>query len=300
MTCNAFKIIRQAGSRLELTEATLQELHSHIFAADREFQATYADIDKIVDTTLASQCDKILIRAYYYAKLDARTGHKPSSWKQFLNNFLSYDKMTGPTSSTSMKSLKDTLCNRFGMEFLDRATMMAQVAPKDLESLKDKIVEVRKGKKGHEELRAENDALHILYVRAKRRSENSVAGNPFGFKTWWLTQEVVSGAAAGLVFPRERSERYIMYPEFLINYIAFNPTTEAVRTSLKTIFPSLHGVRLGNRLDNKTYSKVIDHIREAQAIDEPRAVAIAAEASDALKTSRVREFLDKYEPARGR
>jgi hypothetical protein len=34
-----------------------------------------------------------------------------------LGNFLSADKMSGATSEASMKSLRDTLCNLFQLEF---------------------------------------------------------------------------------------------------------------------------------------------------------------------------------------
>ena len=77
MTANALKILRQAGATLYLAESTLHELHSHIHAADREYQSTYFDIEAHVDYALASQSDRILIRAYYYSKLDAANPNRP-------------------------------------------------------------------------------------------------------------------------------------------------------------------------------------------------------------------------------
>ena len=70
MTVNALKILRQAGARLIISAATLEEVHSHIYASDREFDNVYAEVDHIVDRDLASESDRILIRAYYYAKLE--------------------------------------------------------------------------------------------------------------------------------------------------------------------------------------------------------------------------------------
>jgi hypothetical protein len=86
-----------------------------------------------------------------------------------------------------------------------------------------------------------------------------------------------------------------MRPDFLVSYIAYNPTSAEVRTSLQTIFPSIHGVRLATRIDQRTLDKVIGHLREAHEHDPARAHALIAEYGDALKTSTVREFVLKYD-----
>ena len=43
MAVNALKIIGQAGSTLYITESTIEELHSHIYASDREYNNSYAE-----------------------------------------------------------------------------------------------------------------------------------------------------------------------------------------------------------------------------------------------------------------
>lgn len=196
-----------------------------------------------------------------------------------------------------MKSLQDTLCNRFGFEFEQRESTLAGIDLDDLKLLTDKIQELRHSNKKQSEIRAENDALHILRVQRVRSDEEKAAGNPFGYKTWWITQETTSGKAAALVFPARKESRYIMRPEFLINYIAYNPTTEAVRQSLKTIFPSLLGVRLGSRLDKHVVHSVLKHISDVQKIDPARASALITEHSDSLKSNQMRNFVIKYLPA---
>lgn len=296
MTVNALKIIKQAGSKLILSEVALEEVHSHIYASHLEYTNIYAEIDGIVDRDLASECDRILIRAYYYAKLDNKMGKRSLTWTSYLNNFITASKMTGSTSEASMKSLKDTLCNVFGFEFESREAMEEGIDKEELTVLTEKIQDLR-WQKRNDEILAENDALHILRVNRLRREEDKKVGNPFGYRTWWLTQDTISGRAAAIVFPKRRLTRYIMRPEFLINYIAYNPTSAEVRKSLTTIFPSLLGVRLGSRLEKNALGKILDQIRDSNAVDPARARAIIAEHSDALKSNRMRSFVLKYTSA---
>jgi hypothetical protein len=298
MTVNAFKILRQAGSRLIMSEVALEEVHSHIWASHLEYNNTFFEIDQIVDHDLASQSDRILIRAYYYAKLNKARPKRPSTWTQYLNNFLTAAKLSGSTSEASMKTLRDTLCNSFGFEFEGREEMENNVDADELTLLTNKIVEIRsRNQKAKDDLLARNDALHILRVHQLRRDEDKIPSNPYGYKSWWLTQDVISGRAAALVFPNRRANRYVMRPEFLINYIAYNPTTDEVRQSLKSIFPSLLGIRLGARMDTKTLETVLKQLREAYAVDQARATAMVTEHSDALKSGKVRQFALKYTSA---
>jgi hypothetical protein len=295
MTVNALKIIRQSGSRLIMSEATLDEVHSHIYASDREYAGTYAEVDQIVDRDLASESDRILIRAYYYAKLNRTLSNPPTSWGMYLGNFLSWSRMSGPTSPQSMKSLKDTLVSRFGFEFEDREDMIRNIDSDELKQLTKKIQELRKDQgRRHEEIRAENDALHILRVLERRRQEEKAPSNPYGYRAWWLTQETKSGVALTMAFPKRRGVRPIMRPEFLINYIAYNPTSKEVKKSLASIFPSILGVRLGTRLEDETFKKVMKQIKLANQNDPSRAQAIVVEHSDALKAQDLRDFSIKY------
>lgn len=295
MTTNALKIIKQSGSKIILSETTLEEVHSHIHATDREFSNVYADIDSIVDRDLASESDRILIRAYYYAKLDPDLAKRPKSWGAYLGNFLSWQKMSSATSAQSMKSLKDTLIGRFGFDFEDKEDMLVGVNREDLKKLAKKIRELRNNQqRGHDEVRAGNDALHILRVLERRRQEEKSVTNPFGYRTWWLTQETKSSIALVIAFPKKRGVRPTMRPEFLVNYIAYNPTTAAVRKSLHNIFPSLMGIRLGTRLQEDTFKSVMEKIKAANTNDAPRALAMIAEHSDALKSQTMRNFAIKY------
>jgi hypothetical protein len=291
MTVNALKIIKQAGSRLVLIEPMLEEVHSHIWGTHLEYTNYYQDIDAYVDLALASQASKILIRSYYYAKLDQDKPARPTTWTQYLNNFLTPTKLAGPLSDSTMRELKDALCHRFGLEFEPKDVGAAVIDPEEAGKLAARIQDMRAPTK--REVLAENDANMILRIEAERNKEK-FSGNPYGYRTWYLTQDSVSNIAFAYCFRTRREKKFVMRPEFLLNYIAYNPTDEAVRESLKLIFPSVLGVRLGSRLAPKTITRVLDSIEEAHRVDPVRASSIVADLADALKSNRMRDFALKY------
>jgi hypothetical protein len=294
MTVNALKIIRQAGSRLILTESMLEEVHSHIYGTHLEYSNHYLELDAYVDHALASQASKILIRAYYYAKLDKEKAGRPTTWTQYLNNFLTPTKLTGPISESTMRELKGALCQRYGLEFEAKEEAAGLIDVEDAAKLAARIQDMRAPTK-HEVL-AENDANMILRIEAERNNEK-FSGNPYGYRTWYLTQDSVSNFAFAYCFKSRKNKKFVMRPEFLLNYIAYNPTDEAVRESLKLIFPSVLGVRLGSRLPSKTITRVLDRIDEAHKVDPVRAASIVADLADALKSNRMQAFALKYAPA---
>jgi hypothetical protein len=54
---------------------------------------------------------------------------------------------------------------------------------------------------------------------------------PFGYRTWWLTQEGHVRKVTPEII-RKNNARYMMRPEFVLNFIALAPSTEAVRISI--------------------------------------------------------------------
>lgn len=296
ITVNAIRIIKQAGSSVILSESMLEEVHSHIYASHLEYENYYHDIDSIVDLALASQSDRILIRAYYYAKLESAGKDRPATWSQYLNNFLSVSKLQGSKSAASLASLRSTLCHRFGLRYETKADGGVGILEQDQKKLSKKIKEMRPAYKKDE--LAENDANLILRVDYLRKSQEDGSGNPFGYKTWYLTQDTISGAATSICFPRRRGTRYVMRPEFLINYIANNPSNAEVRDSMRNIFPSILGVRLGSRLKDDHLQKLLQVIKEATLVDAARAQALVGEHADALKSNNLRQFAVKYNLSR--
>lgn len=67
-----------------------------------------------------------------------------------------------------------------------------------------------------------------------------------------------------------------MRPEFILNFIALSPSTEEVRRSYATIFPTFLGVRLSNRMREDIFHDVMGMAKEAQKVDDARARVMMA------------------------
>jgi hypothetical protein len=192
MTWNMFKILQAAGSTILLTEKTLEEVISHLRATDYEFKYHYMDMEPYVDVTIARHIDRILIRSYFYARHDDAVSRKPSSWGNYIGMFCTYQYLHG---AAGQDSLRRYLCEEFGFTYEANFETIKGIDKDEIEELKKKIVEIRRGggrQKDREETLSYNDALHVLRVYEKRRELGEASKpNPFGYRTWWLTQETM-------------------------------------------------------------------------------------------------------------
>ena len=282
-----FKVLKAAGSELILTEKTLEEVISHVRAADYEFRSHYEDMEKYVDLALARHIDRILIRAYFYAQLEGERRRLPG-WGAFIGLFCTY---TNLHSVAGQESLRRYLCDEFGMAYERTDETSRGIDLEELNSLTEKIKQIRGGRaKEREEVLAYDDALHVLRVYVKRRELNEGAqANPYGYRTWWLTQETLVRRATGEVVAKHHS-LYMMRPEFILNFISIAPSAEKVRASFGSIFPTLLGVRLSNRMRNDVFEKVMQSVRDASLLGEARARALASELSDKLKGDHFKRY----------
>jgi hypothetical protein len=243
MTWNMFKVLKAAGAKLILTETTLEEVITHLRAADFEFRNHYDGMEPYVDFVLARHIDRILIRAYFYAQFDGGK-RRLAGWPAFIGLFCTYQHLH---SAAGQESLRRYLCDEFGLDYEPKAETLRGIDTDELEQVQTKILDVRGGRQRERERElAYNDALHVLRVYAKRQElREGAATNQYGFRTWWLTQEMLVRRATGDVVGR-RHAKYMMRPEFILNFIAVAPSAEQVRESYGTIFPTLLGVRLSN------------------------------------------------------
>jgi hypothetical protein len=286
MTENLFNILTTCGSELIITDTVLDEVYSHLKASDVEYRNNYLAVEPGIDIDLARHIPKILIRAYYYAKLDVARDRRPKSWSSFIEQFCTYDKLHRPSGR---ESLRNYITSKFGCRYEPREETERGI-DKDLSNrLTADLVKLRAYRDGREML-ARNDVLQVLRVYEKRRElgENTKS-NPFGYRTWWMTQETtVRKVTRDLV--QSRGTPYIIRPEFLLNFIALNPNVEDVRRSFADIFPSLLGVRLANRMKPATFKDLIGRMREAYELDEARAHAKLPELVDELKAEFAKDY----------
>ena len=287
MTVNMLNILRDAGSSLVLTEAALEEVHSHLEGTDWEFQNYFMTIEPFVTKELVRHTPKILIRSYFYARIDPLLDERPAGWRSFIDQMCNYEDLH---SQRGRKQLQTYLQVKFGMEFVSHADLSQLADEGEVEKLARRI---RPDKK--DEVLAVNDARQILAVYGNRKKIGEEhKPNPFGYRTWWFTHEARVRRHTGELV-RSAGAQYIMRPEFILNFIALSANTEEVRRSYATIFPTLLGVRLSSRMREEVFHHVMEKVKRAQEVDDARAQVMVSELSNQLKGDLFRRYEVEFE-----
>lgn len=285
ITRNMLKMVAVSGATLVLAEPVLDEISSHLEGTDWEFQNYCARTENHIDINIARHSPKILIRAYFYAKLDPEThSARPKSWADFVNQFCDFDKLHKSEGKTQ---LREYLLSEFQMQYEGTDELDKLCTKADVDELADKIRESKK-----ERILAVNDATLVLsiYGRRKKLKELSkVTG--FGYRTWWLTGETKILKYTAELVRKHGGSLYMMRPEFLLNFIALSPTTAEVRKAFANIFPTLLGIRLSGRIREDIFHQLMEKMNDAKAVDDGRLQAMAEEYSNRLKG----DLYKKYE-----
>ena len=285
MTCNILRIMKDAGADLILAQPVVEEVHSHLENTDWEFKNDFVETEKYVTIDIAKHSPKILIRSYFYAQLLPLPGvDSPRGWKSFINQVCDYSALH---NQQGRDQIKKYLCERFALRFMSTEDLEELVSVEEVRMLADRLEEIRSEKR---RILADNDARLVLSVYGKRRETGEEhKPNPYGYRTWWLTHETrVREATVDLV--RERGSQYIMRPEFLLNFIALSPTTEEVRRAYETVFPTLLGVKLSNRLREDLFHDLMRKVKDAMSVDDARARVMMGEYSDRLKGDSYKQY----------
>lgn len=280
MARNMLRLATDIGVQLFLSEPILEEIYTHIEATNYEFRNHFAAIEPYITRELASQSGKVLIRTYFYAK----EAGKVSGWKTFINQFVTYSKL-GAVREDARAELKNYLLTEFSMEYLSKSDLEGYVNLDKVNELSGKLFEY----KTKEEL-AYNDALmvHAVYGLRRRNREMSKVVE-YGFSTWWLTHEAkVQRHTAEIV--KSEGARYIMRPEFLLNFFALAPQRVEVLQSYKSIFPSVVGLQMGHRINEDIFHRVLSKVAEWKEFEPSRINVLVGDLSDKLKTDRLKVY----------
>lgn len=295
-THNLFRILRDAGSTLILTEKAVEELATHIRSQIFEFENVYSHVEGRMTSDMIEYVDRILIRSYFYSRLAPLSGTKPpAGWHSYIDQFANYNSIRADRGDDDLARY---LVHKFGFVYESADDMAEGLASDDVESLAANIVRVKSetGKsKGKADILAYNDALqvHRIYRRRQLGNESSPS-NPYGFKTWWLTQDSNVRRASALLIAKHHGHRFMMRPEFLLNFISFAPTSKEVADSYREIFPSVLGIRLSNRVSDDTFRDVVEAANKIFAVDEARATAMITDCANQLKGDLLKVYENKY------
>lgn len=285
-TRNLFALLRDAGSTLAITEKSVIELTQHLKTQILEFQNFYQDNEDAFQEQGIEYIDRILIRTYFYAKHNLTLGNKrPATWRSFIEQFASYDDIC---KGRADNSLAQYLVEKFGFEYENEIQLSEGLEDDEITALADEILTVResKGMKLSEarQVLATNDAIQILKIYKRRLLQNEGSpANPFGYRTWLLTHDQGIRKAASEVVKKNAGKKFVMRPEFLLNFIAFTPSKREVAESYASIFPTSLGISLSNRMDSNTLKKVLEQSNELHKMDDARAASIVTGYMEHLK-----------------
>ena len=264
VTHGMIRALRSSGAELILTDQVVEEIYTHIVAANEEFVNHYLEQDKYMTLGIARNSDRVLIRAYYYSKLDSPTpALSIRNWEQFVEQFLPYREIR---TGEARVALRTYLVEKFGMRLETRDEISAAIDSDKLRVLAAKFL--GPGKKQKREL-AENDAAHVLFVYAMRVEGREIArASAVGYRTWWLTSETrIQRDFEDLT---RTSGKVIMRPQIAMQLLSFAPNADEVKNAFGAIMPSLVGVRLGNRVNPKILRDLLDKVRKVSDSDPAR------------------------------
>lgn len=283
MTQNTILMAAQTGAKLILTEPVLGEVVSHLRLCDHEHEEQINAIEHRLTYDFAREVPHIMLRAYLYARLNPNLGkQQPRSWPAFVNQFCSHSTLH---SSIAVDDVRQYLQTKFGLAYESAEDLDRLVDEQQVLDLTKKLAEVK-----HTETLAHNDALLALavYGRRKRGGETSRV-TEFGWGTWWLTSETrIMSFTKDIV--REHHARYIMRPDFLLNFMTLAPSALEARRAFASIFPSMLGISLAKRMKPADFTKIMDKVAEAEQFDEARRTVEMGKLVNQLKGDISRQY----------
>lgn len=294
MTSNLLKILSASGATLLLAEPVIDEVYNHLRNSDLEFRHNVQQIETRITVEMASQVPMIMVRAYLYGKLNQPgTKRRPAGWKSFVGNFCTYENLY---KQSALDELRDLFLTKYKMTFISKDDLLDTVDEDELEELTLSILHGKKKFVSDIEkatLLAQNDALLILGVYGRRRSQNEThTRGIFGFRTWWLTQESHLLRYTARTVEKRRAH-HMMRPDFLLNYISLAPSMEDVRQAYLGIFPTLLGLKLSNRVPEDVYIDMMKRTENAYEHDEDRGSVLVANLSDRLAADQRKQYETK-------
>ena len=262
----------KAGITLNIYETHLDELISHLRMVRNKYYSMYYPMEDVYqDENAILYIDEIMIRAYYYAKLNQSV----DTFDDFLNSFVSPE--LGPNVK---KELTIYLKEELGISLIHKSQWDIQINEDEVEVLVEELSE-----KKHE-VKARNDAEMILSLYALRKLNNEDSDTGIlGYKTWWLSQDTSTYKAMDKCFGSKYPVSCYIRPDFIYNYITLSPSTEDVNKMYDQLFPTMLGVNLSYHLPDEVMNSVQRKLKDFHGKKPVRIKQMLNELSDKLKTT---------------
>ena len=256
-----------SGIKLLITPTILQELSSHIKNTILEFENDYVGNEEYwMDRSSVGLIKKILIRSYFYARIDGYV----SSFPDFLDAFVSYN------SSDREGELVEWLKGELGIDIVTEDQLDVNINDEEYQQIYQRLKKVKAS-----DHQADGDARTILTILKLREKDNAGSTSIFGYSTWWLSLDRSTMRAAQAVLG-DRPSCY-MRPDFLVNYIALTPHPQGVDETFTSLFPTLAGASISQHFNPRIQDSVARAVADFRGKSPARVKAIIRTMTDRLK-----------------
>jgi hypothetical protein len=283
------QICVKLGAKLILAEPVLDEVFTHLYAVDLEYRNHYLPNEAYLSPAEIGECDRILIRSYYHARIVDKSFRK--GWDSYINSLLDPKCLRGRTEQ-GRDQLKAVLAQKFHLKFESTEDLSKGVDQAKVKSLAEQLSFARSYDK-HPNL-SQNDALMVFATYAHRKANNeSAIYDGFGYRTWWLTKETHILSFTGLLVSQEGGVPYVMRPEFLLNFVAFAAKASDVRKAFSELLPTTVGLQLGQHLKQDVMNKLLDSVQEWDDLSPERITVKISDMVNKLKHDRFKQYSAK-------
>jgi len=283
------QICVKLGAKLILAEPVLEEVFTHLHAVDLEYRNHYLPNEAYLSAAEISECDRILIRSYYHARIVDKSFRK--GWDAFINSLLD-PKCLRSKSEQGRDQLRGVLVQKFHLKFESIEDLSKGVNQAKVTSLAEQLSSARSYEK-HPNL-SQNDALMVYATYAHRRANNESANyDGFGYRTWWLTKETHVLSFTGQLVRQESGVPYVMRPEFLLNFVVFAAKASDARKAFSDLLPTTVGLQLGQHLKQDVMNELLDSVQQWDDLSPERISIKMSDMVNKLKYDRFKQYATK-------
>lgn len=254
---NLLKSAYSAGVTLVVNENIINELVAHFRSIKYKYNVDYKDSESVyLDELQMLYVDEIMIRSYFYARLDS----KVSNFDEFLDTFVN------PDLSDADVALVDWLKEEFGITYRSNKSLDVKIDENEADALLQKLLPSKR----HHTAKAKSDVQIILTIYGLREKNNELASpSAWGYKTWWLSKDTTTYKAVNELFHKKYKVSCYMRPDFLYNFVALAPTKQEVDNVYQELFPSLVGANISFHLQPElvelVHKKISEHKQKPPA-----------------------------------
>ena len=160
-------------------------------------------------STLSMLDDEIMIRAYLYSKARG----KVSNFNAFIEEF------ANPNLNNAHRDILNFLQEEFKIQFEDTLEIEKKINKADIAKLTEQLTQPKQSKE-----KALSDAkLMLMIYKMREINKENESKSVFGYKTWWLSQDIITYKAIQTVFGDRFNVNCYMRSDFSIQlYCSFH------------------------------------------------------------------------------